>query len=161
MGTGSPRSGCQCHWDFDEGGLSSWFTNSCFLTVIIFFNFLNFIFIHQCLFPVIPSSTSKPPIITTLLSLFLSSFSFLFFTQSLHPPSTSHTLWAVSLLSIYESVSVLLVSSVCSLGSTWAKYGTIVWSIVPYTKRSGVWFSLRSYMFLFLKNTNSIIEAPP
>ena len=43
---------------------------------------------------------------------------FLFFALSLHPLS-SPRLIAVSLLSIYESVSILLDSSVCSLDSTY------------------------------------------
>ena len=47
---------------------------------------------------------------------------FFLFVQSLHP--LTPTLTSCHLLSIYESLSVLIVDSVCSLDSTWVKsYG--------------------------------------
>ena len=54
---------------------------------------------------------------TPLGSLFLSFFSF--FCSIPPSPPVPQSLTAVSLLFIYESVSVLLVSSVCSLDSTY------------------------------------------
>ena len=54
-----------------------------------------------------------PPVITPLLSMSMSSFSFVL------NPSTPYSLpIAVILLSIYECVSIMLVSSVCLLDST-------------------------------------------
>ena len=86
-----------------------------------FFLFICFILLYFFI-TIYPPSTLPPPLTpspstATLLSASMSSFSFfLFFLLDPSLPTALHR--AVSLLSIYESVSVLLVSSVCSLDST-------------------------------------------
>ena len=75
----------------------------------------NFVFYFYCVFP-LPFILLIPlplPTITTLLSMSLTSF-FLFAPSLYHlNPQSCH------LLSVYEPVSILLVSSVCSLDSTY------------------------------------------
>ena len=61
-----------------------------------------------------------PPAIPTLLSMSVSPFSFLLNPSTRLPPSPT----ICHLLSIYESVPIFLVSSVCSLDST---YEWIIW----------------------------------
>ena len=69
--------------------------------------------VHHHLFPLYPFLPSTT--ITTLLSMSMSFF--LFNSQFLQPHNTFPI--AVSLLSIYESVSVLLISSFCSVDFTY------------------------------------------
>ena len=82
---------------------------------LFYFFRVQFIYIYFLLyFYPLPFSPLTPPTITILLFLSMSPFSF--FSQSFHslllPPLT------VLLLSIYESVSTLLVCAVCSIDTT-------------------------------------------
>ena len=100
------------------------------LGICFYFFFLRYlvVFFPLPLIPLILSSTftnppPRPPsTITTLLSMSMNSPSFFLFC-SIPPLPQLPTPRAVSLLSTYESVSILLVSSVSSLDSTYMEKG--------------------------------------
>ena len=99
------------------------------LFMSLFFVLFFYLFNFYCIFPLLlvspmPSSTTTyppAPTITTLLSVSISPFSFRTFclVPPPLPPSPFLPPGAVRLLSIYESVSIFFVSSVCSLDSSY------------------------------------------
>ena len=98
----TPRSAWPWRWL-----LTPWRELQGFLKIVYFLLYI----VHYYLTPLYPAS----PKIITLFFVSMSPFSFS--AQCLHSQHPSSR--AVSLFSIYESVSVLLVSSVCSLDTTY------------------------------------------
>ena len=100
--------GCQTCAHSTNNCLIFLFSSSCCWTN----SFLLYYFYYHLVFLYPPPH--HPPAITIPLSMTMDSFPFLF-----NPSKPTFPLaLAVLLLSIYESVSILLVSSVCSLDST-------------------------------------------
>ena len=94
-----------------------------FLDNIFIFNF--YLFIFSCIFPLsfictVPSSPSTHPSLPSNhhTVVHIHEF-FLSFFPSIPLPASIPSPRVISLLSIYESVSILLISSVCLLDSTY------------------------------------------
>ena len=111
-----------------------------------FSNFFVFYLIFIEFFPITFSSpyTSLPPAVT-LLSMSMSPFSFLLNLSTPNPPP------AVTPLSIYESVPIFLVCSVCSLESTheW-EHTVFVFLWRAYVTEHDVLLTEAKLFFLFM-----------